>query len=82
MPDSEKLVPYWTDTTTGITWSGSALDEFIEELRTHKHEYTIPVDWKYDVDDFMGGDYAPSAQLQTAMHVTKLRCSCGEEINR
>jgi hypothetical protein len=51
-------------------------------LQRHEHQFTIPVEWKYDSDENIGGDYAPAVIVLTGKRVTKLRCVCGEETER
>lgn len=46
------------------------------------HQYDIPVEWWYDAEENIGGDYAKAAIVIQAKHVTRLRCVCGEEIDR
>lgn len=47
-----------------------------------RHIYQIPVEWWYDADENIGGDYAKAAIVIQAKHVTKLRCLCGAEVER
>jgi len=44
----------------------------------HKHKFVIPVQWKYADGTLM------ATRHDAALHciVTKLRCECGEEIDR
>jgi hypothetical protein len=53
-------------------------DKAIKLLAKHQHQFTIPVEWRYSGN--------PSNTYQSAApdtkKVTKLRCPCGEEIER
>lgn len=52
----------------------------------HKHQFTIPVEWRYQWAGKSGyydlGWDDDKSQLKVGRRVTKLRCACGEEINR
>lgn len=47
-----------------------------------EHAYTIPVEWKFDNEENMGGDYAGAAILPEYQRVTVMACVCGKEIQR
>lgn len=48
----------------------------VDEEKKHEHAFTIPVEWaEYGSIDAYGFPH-------TGAKVTKLRCACGEEIER
>lgn len=54
---------------------------------THVHQHTIPVEWMHKplpIEDSQGAEGAVLTNmiLSQPIVVTKLRCICGDEINR
>ena len=50
--------------------------------KTHEHRFTIPVEWRYDADENIGGDYAKASIVIVERHVSRLMCECGQEVER
>lgn len=47
-----------------------------------RHVYEIPVEWAYDVDENIGGDYAKAVMVLTYKRATIMACKCGAEQER
>lgn len=48
----------------------------------HEHKFVIPVEWRYDADENIGGDYAKASIVIVERHVSRLMCECGQEVER
>lgn len=52
------------------------------ELKKHQHQYTIPVEWQYKGVAAEWGQAHGKWPVASRKRVTKLRCSCGSEVER
>ena len=49
----------------------------------HQHEFTIPVEWKYEsIYEYGGIDNRDLVNIPMAKKITVWRCKCGEETKR
>ena len=50
---------------------------------SHRHEYTLPVEWEYYYPGYPHDPtIRPAEQTPDMKKVSRLRCVCGEEISR